>query len=247
MSQSVIAVMRWTVPGVTWTASPSFISRLTSSSAFLDLEQHPSGPEEDRLVLLVVVLQAERVAGVDVNQLADVAIGLRPVQLVAPRLVHSCHVLCHVCSFLPVLARERSMSPGGSLTRPELRLRRPAARASACSTSAAVARPAAPGRAALRARRAALQAAQHLLGERNRGRRHAELAQARGRPAAQQRRVGGHLAADGDRDAGRAARRARPGAACAGSPGAAARTGSTRDRRCDRRPDNTGSDRWCRC
>ena len=98
MSQSVIAVMRWTVPGVTWTASPSFISRLTSFP-FLDLEQHPAGPEEDRLVLLVVVLQAEGVPGVDVNQLADVPVGLRPVQLVAPRLVHSCHLFRHVSSF----------------------------------------------------------------------------------------------------------------------------------------------------
>ena len=59
--------------------------------AFLDLEQHPAGPEEDRLVLLIVVLQAEGVAGVDVNQLADVAVGLGPVQLVAPGLLYTIH------------------------------------------------------------------------------------------------------------------------------------------------------------
>src|SRR5688500_10524046 len=56
---------------------------------FLDLEQHASGPEEDRLVFLVVVLKAERVALVDVNELADVAVGLRPVQLVSPGFLYA--------------------------------------------------------------------------------------------------------------------------------------------------------------
>jgi hypothetical protein len=36
-----------------------------------------------------VVLEAERVTGVDVNELADVAVGLGPVQLVAPRFLDS--------------------------------------------------------------------------------------------------------------------------------------------------------------
>src|SRR5207247_3154253 len=55
---------------------------------FLDLEQHASRPEENRFVLLIVVLQAERVPRIDVYQLADVPLRLRPVQLVAPRLLH---------------------------------------------------------------------------------------------------------------------------------------------------------------
>ena len=45
--------------------------------------------EVDRLVLEVVILQAERVPGVDVQNLADVALGLRPMKLVAPRLLDS--------------------------------------------------------------------------------------------------------------------------------------------------------------
>src|SRR5919204_5269317 len=43
----------------------------------------------DRLVLLIVVLQAQRVSRVDMNQLAYVPIGLGPVELVAPRLLHT--------------------------------------------------------------------------------------------------------------------------------------------------------------
>jgi hypothetical protein len=49
------------------------------------LEQDPAGPDEDRLVLLVVVLQAQRVALVDVDLLADVAIGAGPPHFIAPR------------------------------------------------------------------------------------------------------------------------------------------------------------------
>ena len=89
MSQSSIAVMRWTVFGVMCTDSPDLHLALDQRVAFADLEQQPPRPEEDRFVLLVVILKAEGVAGVDVNQLADVPIGLRPVQLVAPRLLHS--------------------------------------------------------------------------------------------------------------------------------------------------------------
>ena len=51
------------------------------------LEQHLAGPHEDRLVLLVVVLQAQRMALVDVDLLADVAIGARPPHFVAPGLL----------------------------------------------------------------------------------------------------------------------------------------------------------------
>src|SRR5688572_11522418 len=45
----------------------------------------------DGLVLLVVVLQAQGVPGLDVQNLADVLLGLGPMELVSPRLVHTCH------------------------------------------------------------------------------------------------------------------------------------------------------------
>ena len=40
MSQSAMAVMRWTVFGVTWTASPLHLA--LDEVAFADLEQHPA-------------------------------------------------------------------------------------------------------------------------------------------------------------------------------------------------------------
>src|SRR6267378_5541480 len=51
------------------------------------LQLEPAGEEVDRLVLRAVVLQAERVAGADVEDLAHVALGVRPDQLVAPGLL----------------------------------------------------------------------------------------------------------------------------------------------------------------
>ena len=79
--------MRCTVGGVTCTASPGPISVADQLAVDFALEQHLPRPHEDRLVLAVVVLQAERVALVDVDLLADVAVGARPPQLVAPRLL----------------------------------------------------------------------------------------------------------------------------------------------------------------
>src|SRR5687767_10965216 len=79
---------------------------------FLDLEEHAPGPEEDRLVLLVVVLQTERVAGVHVNELADVALRLRPMQLVSPGLLHTRHVVRHAFS-----SQRPCSSLSGSLAR----------------------------------------------------------------------------------------------------------------------------------
>src|SRR5688500_19263729 len=55
--------------------------------AAVDLVQQLARPHHHRFVLAVVVLQAEGVALVDVQDLADVAFGLRPVQLVAPGLL----------------------------------------------------------------------------------------------------------------------------------------------------------------
>ncbi len=86
-SQSSIAVMRCTVPGVTWKRPQRRDLVFHQLAVLLDLEQELARQQHDRLVLLVVVLKAERVALVDVDDLADVAVGLRPVQLVAPRFV----------------------------------------------------------------------------------------------------------------------------------------------------------------
>src|SRR5436309_8883648 len=64
-------------------------------TSLLDLEHQLARVEVNRLVLVVVVLQAQRVPGVHVNQLADVPIGLRPVKLVTPGLLDACHVTAH--------------------------------------------------------------------------------------------------------------------------------------------------------
>ena len=71
----------------TCTASPGPISVPTSLPSIFPLEQHLARPHEDRLVLLVVVLQAEGVALVDVDLLADVAIGACPPHFVSPRFL----------------------------------------------------------------------------------------------------------------------------------------------------------------
>src|SRR5690606_1823074 len=51
------------------------------------------GPEHDRLLLLVVVLETQGVARVDVDDLAHVAVGLRPVQLVSPGFLYTCRFM----------------------------------------------------------------------------------------------------------------------------------------------------------
>jgi hypothetical protein len=57
----------------------------------LDLVQQASARQVDRLVLHVVVLEAEGVSGVDVQDLPHVPVRLRPVDLVAPRLLDADH------------------------------------------------------------------------------------------------------------------------------------------------------------
>src|SRR2546425_170979 len=66
--------------------------------ALLDAQQDLALQHVDRLVLLVVVLQAEHVAGLDVEDLADVAVGLRPDELVAPGLVDAVGQSAHATS-----------------------------------------------------------------------------------------------------------------------------------------------------
>ena len=73
---------------------------LHKALAFLNLEQQLAGVQVDRFVLHVVVLKAERVAGVHVNQLADIALGLGPVQLVAPGLLDATDLARSVCGHL---------------------------------------------------------------------------------------------------------------------------------------------------
>jgi hypothetical protein len=43
--------------------------------------------QEDRLIFALVILEAQQVARLDVQNLADVAIGLRPNELMTPRFL----------------------------------------------------------------------------------------------------------------------------------------------------------------
>ena len=52
-------------------------------------ENDLAGQHVDRLILLLVILQAQQVARLDMEDLANVPIRLRPNQFVAPRLIHS--------------------------------------------------------------------------------------------------------------------------------------------------------------
>src|SRR5262249_28219413 len=52
---------------------------------------HPAAQQHDRLVLDPVILQRQRLAGADVEDLADIALGLGPDLLVAPRLIDDRH------------------------------------------------------------------------------------------------------------------------------------------------------------
>src|SRR5258708_15975780 len=55
------------------------------------LEIHFAALDQKCLVLLDVVLARQLLPGLDVENLADVAVGLCPHELVAPRLVHASH------------------------------------------------------------------------------------------------------------------------------------------------------------
>src|SRR5262249_20799595 len=111
---------------------------LSQLAAFFDLEEQPAAVEKDRLVLEVVVLQAERVAFVDVNQLADVAVGLRPVELVAPRFLHAWNLAAHDVTPLVSLPMAATSSRSISSMVDSRRMRRASARSSSlrvsCST-----------------------------------------------------------------------------------------------------------------
>ena len=63
------------------------LDRLELAADLAELERRAALLHEPRLVLHLVVLEAERLAGADEEQLADVGVGLGPDELVAPRLL----------------------------------------------------------------------------------------------------------------------------------------------------------------
>jgi hypothetical protein len=64
----------------------------------LDLIQHSARMQVDRFFLKVVILEAQRVTGVDVENLADIACGLGPMKLVTPWFLHTRHDVLHSLS-----------------------------------------------------------------------------------------------------------------------------------------------------
>src|SRR2546430_1587357 len=69
---------------------------LDQGIALLDPQDDLAREHVDRFVLLVVVLQRQNVSRLDVQDLADVAVGPGPDQLVPPRLLHAIRELAHV-------------------------------------------------------------------------------------------------------------------------------------------------------
>src|SRR6266542_3698854 len=65
--------------------------------ALLDPQHDLARQHVDRLVLPVVVLEGQDVPRLDVEDLPDVAVGLRPNQLMPPRLLHAIRQLTHLC------------------------------------------------------------------------------------------------------------------------------------------------------
>src|SRR6266516_5637534 len=63
--------------------------------ALLDAQDDLAREHVDRFVLLVVVLQGQDVSGLDVEDLADVAVGSGPDQLVTPRLLYTVRQVSH--------------------------------------------------------------------------------------------------------------------------------------------------------
>ena len=230
--------MRCTVFGVTCTASPGCISRPTSLPSTSISNSSLPDQQEDRLVLEVVVLQAQGVALVDVDDLAHVAIGLRPVELVAPGLLDSRRPRSLA---RPFAHDSRAADP---CARRLDAWRRPSARAAASHVvgrsraqraARGIARPDALSSAA-RPRLTIGIAAGVMLNDR------------KPKPDEQrhEQRIGRHLAAH--RQVALRARgpRSQSPAAAAGRPARAARSAPPAARPCDRSPACTESDRSCR-
>src|SRR5437016_13418756 len=79
-------------------------------AVLIDLEKQLAGPEIDRLVLDVVVLQAQGVALIDMNDLADVPVGFCPVQLVTPRFVDASNGIRHDVPFRNISCATRAVA-----------------------------------------------------------------------------------------------------------------------------------------
>src|SRR6266516_80586 len=56
--------------------------------AVLDTQNDLAGENINRLILLIMILQREHVAQLDMQDLADVLVGLRPDKLVSPKLLN---------------------------------------------------------------------------------------------------------------------------------------------------------------
>ena len=78
---------------VTPVARRHFPSR--QSVALLDLEGDPARPQQNRLIFPLVILQAYGVAGVHVDDLTDVPIGLGPVHFVSPGFFDTRRFIAH--------------------------------------------------------------------------------------------------------------------------------------------------------
>src|SRR5262245_14732948 len=120
---------------------------LLELAVFLNLEEQLPAVDEDRFVLQVVILQAERVPFVDVNQLADIPIGLRPVELVAPRLLDARDLATQDVTPFASLPMVATSSRSISSMVDRRRTRRASARNSSLRTSCktCLATPIAPG------------------------------------------------------------------------------------------------------
>src|SRR5437667_233014 len=75
--------------GLDMEGSPLPHAPLDQGIALLDAQDDLPREYVDRLVLLVVVLERQHVPGLDMKDLADVAVGPGPAYLVTPRLVHA--------------------------------------------------------------------------------------------------------------------------------------------------------------
>ena len=122
MSQSSRPVIRCRVPGVMWKTSPGLhldrrAARLRSPAG---ASRRGARPDWSRIVssftrlrardrlpsrFTLVVLQRQALALAHVQDLADVALGARPPELVAPRLLDSLRSLGQGTSLLPVASR----------------------------------------------------------------------------------------------------------------------------------------------
>src|SRR5438445_511768 len=153
---------------------------LLQLAVLLNLEQQPAGVQVNRLVLHVVVLQAQRVSRVDVNQLAHIPIGLVSLEIVPPRFLNTSD-LGH-----DVLQVERGSTLRFGRQTPERAQQLPFDIVDGRETQHA---------ARERPQLFVAQLGEHLFGDRNRARRHAELRETQSHEQREKSGIGRHLAA----------------------------------------------------